>query len=401
MRLPVRFLEIKSIEKARSEMERIGVDPAGIEIMAPKQFHYNFKVEGLSAAQANVVKQDMLSIGGEAAVARGAASCTIKTTDAIISGTLKQFNSLIQKLQYQSFGLPKVARSLSEALENMVKSRFSIKTGSREWIIGERTLVMGVLNVTPDSFSDGGLFLDRDKAVERALEMVEQGSDWIDIGGESSRPGAEPVSAEEEIRRVVPVIELIAKKGITVSIDTTKSKVAKAALDAGAEIVNDISAMSMDSDMASLCAESKCPVILMHMRGTPKTMQSNIGYNDLISEVYDYLLSRVEYAESSGIKANNIIIDPGLGFGKSREGNFEIIKSLSEFKSLGKPILIGASRKSFIGKTLGADLDARVTGTVAASVIAIHNGAGIIRVHDVVEARLSADMADAIRSSSL
>ncbi|MBI1912534.1 MAG: dihydropteroate synthase [Deltaproteobacteria bacterium] len=382
-------------------MERIGVDPAGIEIMAPKQFHYNFKVEGLSAAQANVVKQDMLSIGGEAAVARGAASCTIKTTDAIISGTLKQFNSLIQKLQYQSFGLPKVARSLSEALENTVKSRFSIKTAGREWIIGERTLVMGVLNVTPDSFSDGGLFLDRDKAVERALEMVEQGSDWIDIGGESSRPGAEPVSAEEEIRRVVPVIELIAKKGVTVSIDTTKSKVARAALDAGAEIVNDISAMSMDSDMASVCAESKCPVILMHMRGTPKTMQSNIKYNDLISEVYGYLLSRIEYAESSGIEANNIIIDPGLGFGKSREGNFEIIKSLSEFKSLGKPILIGASRKSFIGKTLGADLDARVTGTVAASVIAIQNGAGIIRVHDVVEARLSADMADAIRRSGL
>lgn len=398
LNLPVRCLQIASVERSRSEMERIGVDPAGVRIMSPKQFHYNMKVEGLTAAQANVLKQDMLSIGGEAAVAKGAASCSVKATGAIISGTRADFERLIGKLKNQSFGLPQVASDLEEALQNSLTGVFEMEGRTKKWRLGERTLIMGVLNVTPDSFSDGGRFFDRERAVERALEMAEEGADWIDIGGESTRPKAGPVTADEELERVMPVIESVAAK-VAVSIDTTKAVVAKAALKAGAEIVNDVSALG-DKEMASVVAEYKAPVILMHMRGTPLTMQEDTSYGDLTSEVYDYLLSRIDIAVQSGVERDKIIIDPGIGFGKSAEGNFEILRNLSEFRSLGRPVLIGASRKSFIRKAAGAEAADRLSGTIAANVAAILNGASVIRVHDVKEARQAADIADSIKNFS-
>lgn len=397
MRLPVRCLEISSIERSTSEMARIGVDPAGIRIMAPKHFHYNIKVEGLTPAQANVLKQDALAIGGEAAVAKGAASCSVASSDAILSGTRKQFDILIEKLKVQCFGLPEVAEDLRQALDNVSRRNFIIRCRSRQWHIGPRTLIMGVLNVTPDSFSDGGAFLDKDKAAERGLEMVSEGADWIDVGGESSRPGAEPVDAKEETWRVVPVVEALAKKGVTVSVDTAKASVARAALDAGAEIINDISALSFDPDMAGVCASYKAPVILMHMRGTPRDMQKETSYGDITGAVYNHLLSRIEAAVSSGIERENIIIDPGIGFGKSMEGNFTLLKNLAEFKTLGRPILIGASRKSFIGPELKPS--ERLAGTLAASALAILNGASIIRVHDVKEALQAARTASSVRDA--
>ncbi len=397
MRLP-RCLEITSIDGSHSEMERIGVDPVGIHIMAPKHIHYNIKVEGLTPAQANVIKQDMLSIGGDAAVARGVASCSVERSDAILSGTLKQFNILVDKLMHQTFGLPEISVRIGQAIENSRRRRHAVVSRSgREWALGERTFIMGILNVTPDSFSDGGRFLEKSAAVERGLEMAGQGADWIDVGGESTRPGAGPVGVEEELERVVPVVEALVAEGLTVSVDTTKARVADAALKAGAEIVNDVSALSADPEMAGVCAGHKAPVVLMHMRGTPRTMQKDTVYGDLIGEAYNYLADRMDYAEASGIGREKIIIDPGLGFGKSAEGNLDIIRRLSEFRSLGRPVLIGASRKSFIGG--GAPAKERLPGTLAVSAIAVQNGASVLRVHDVAEAKQAAVMADAVKNA--
>lgn len=407
MRLTVRCIEITSVKRAHSEMDRIGVDPVGIRIMAPKQFHYNLKVENLTPAQANVIKQEMLSAGGEAAVAKGAASCAVKATDAILSGTLKQYNILIEKLHIQSFGLPEVAVALRAALANIGKRSFTIKGRTKSWELGERTLIMGILNVTPDSFFDGGRHFEVNAAVERGLEMVEQGADWIDVGGESTRPGATPVDEKEELKRVLPVVGALSKKGITVSIDTTKAAVAKEAIEAGAEIVNDISALGMDKGMAGVCARANCPVILMHMRGTPLTMQKNVEYGDITGEVYNYLSSRLDYSESHGIDPEKTIVDPGLGFGKSREGNITLIRNLPEFRTLGRPILLGASRKSFMGATVGetgveagADSGMRLSGTIAVCAMAILKGAQILRVHDVKETLPAVRMADAIKKSA-
>lgn len=397
MSSPVRCLEIASIESCRAEMEKIGVDPSGVRIMAPKQLHYNLKLEGLKPVQANILKQDMLSIGGEAAVARGAASCSVAFSDALVSGTQRQFDTLIDKLRGQSLGLGEAAQAMRRAIENRALSVYELKSNRCALTIGPATLIMGILNVTPDSFSDGGRFMDPGKALERALEMSSDGADWIDIGGESTRPGAEPVDAAEEMKRVVPVIEALAKRGLIVSIDTTKPSVAEAAIGAGASIVNDVSALSLDPAMAGVVARHGVPLILMHMRGTPKTMQLDTAYGDLMSEVYGYLHSRLEFAAQMGIDPESIIVDPGLGFGKSVEGNLELLRRLREFKSLGAPVLAGPSRKSFIGKTLNtAGPDERLAGTIAACVLAVANGAAILRVHDVKEARRAAAIADAV-----
>ena len=400
MRLPVRCLEITSIDSSYSEMERIGVDPVGIHIMAPKHIHYNVKVAGLTPPQANVIKQEMLSIGGEAAVARGVVSCSVQSSDAILSGTLRQFNILIDKLKYQSFGLPGLSALIERAIANSRCGRYAITGRSgREWTLGGRTLIMGILNVTPDSFSDGGRFHCRDAAVKRGVEMAGEGADWIDVGGESTRPGSSPVSVQEEMDRVVPVVEALAREGLAVSVDTMKAEVADAALKAGAEMINDVSALGTDPDMARVCAAHKAPVVLMHMRGTPAAMQKDTHYDDLLSEVYVSLSESIERAIDAGIAGDKIIVDPGLGFGKSREGNMELVRRLAEFRSLGCPILIGASRKSFTGGVSGAATEDRLSASLAVAAIAIVNGASVLRVHDVREAVEAALMADAVKAA--
>ncbi|MDI6800754.1 MAG: dihydropteroate synthase [Thermodesulfovibrionales bacterium] len=267
----------------------------------------------------------------------------------------------------------------------------------------KKTHIMGVLNVTPDSFSDGGLFFDKAKAVDHALRLIEQGADIIDIGGESTRPGSEPVSIQEEINRTIPVIEAISKNiKIPVSIDTYKAEVAKRALDAGASIVNDISGLRFDPDMPKVVADYKVPVIIMHIKGRPKDMQQNPVYEALIPEIVDYLRASVKIAMEAGIADDKIIIDPGIGFGKTFEHNLEIIKNLKEFTLLKKPIVIGVSRKAFIGKILGdVPPSERLEGTAAAVAISIFNGANIIRVHDVKEMAKVAKVADAIKRGVL
>ncbi len=268
--------------------------------------------------------------------------------------------------------------------ENFIPGK-PFRVGSRVYRRTSRPLIMGILNVTPDSFSDGGSFLNPGKAFEQAHLIAEQGADFIDIGGESTRPGAQPVSAEEELRRVLPVIEkLTGSINIPISVDTTKAEVAGEALAAGAEIVNDVSALRQDPCMAETIAQADATVILMHMRGEPRTMQVEPHYDDLITEVRGFLHERVRSAKDAGIAEDRILVDPGIGFGKRLGDNLEILARLREFSGLG-PVLIGPSRKSFIGKILDVPVDERAFGTAAAVAAATLNGADVIRVHDVKE----------------
>ncbi len=272
-----------------------------------------------------------------------------------------------------------------------------IKCGNYTLELGKRTLVMGIVNVTPDSFSDGGRFLNSEKAIEHAKLLANQGADIIDIGGESTRPGSESVTLEEEKRRVIPVIEGISEEiSIPISIDACKSEVAKTALDKGASMINDISAMRFDSKIVDVALEHNAPIILMHMKGTPKNMQLNPSYTSVMGEIKEFLRDRVKFAISKGMERDSIIIDPGIGFGKTTEHNYEIIRNLRELKELDLPVLIGPSRKSFIGNTLGLEVDDRLEGTLATITMCVMNGADMVRVHDVKEVLRAVRMTDAI-----
>lgn len=261
---------------------------------------------------------------------------------------------------------------------------------------------MGVLNVTPDSFSDGGIHFDKSSAVDHALRMIEEGADMIDVGGESTRPGSDPVSSEEEIRRTVPVIEILAKRtACPISIDTYRADVARRALDAGASIVNDISGMQFDALMPKVVSDYKVPVVIMHIKGTPKNMQVNPTYEALIPEILHYFRERTAFAVASGIREDLIVIDPGIGFGKTFNHNLVILNNLHRIAGLGKPVLVGPSRKAFLGRLLnGAAPDERIEGTAAAVAISIMKGAHIVRVHDVKEMARVARVADAIKRES-
>jgi dihydropteroate synthase len=273
-----------------------------------------------------------------------------------------------------------------------------VTVGNKILDFSKRSYVMGILNVTPDSFSDGARFFDLDAAIKHGMEMAEQGADIIDVGGESTRPGADPVSADEEIQRTEPVIRELSKRiDIPLSIDTTKADVARRALDAGAEIVNDISALRADPEMVDVAVSYQAPVVLMHMLGSPKTMQQNICYDSIIEDITDFLKERIDFAINNGVERNKIIIDPGIGFGKSvGNDNFEIIREMRSFASLGLPVLVGPSRKAFIGRLLDAEVDERDIGTLATVSIAIHNGANIVRVHNVAQTKMAAKVADAV-----
>ena len=259
---------------------------------------------------------------------------------------------------------------------------------------------MGVLNVTPDSFSDGGQFLDTKSAVFHALRMAEQGADIIDIGGESTRPGSDPVSINDELARVIPVIEGIRDEStIPISIDTYKSIVARAAIAAGANIINDISGLNFDPEMVNIVRDHRVPIIIMHIKGTPKNMQIDPQYDDLIQEVIDYFQKQIDFCRDNGVPKSKIILDPGIGFGKRLNDNFILIRELKRFTELGYPVLIGPSRKSFIGLTLDLPVEQRFEGTAAAITAGIMNGARIIRVHDVLEMKRVQIISDQIRGA--
>jgi dihydropteroate synthase len=256
--------------------------------------------------------------------------------------------------------------------------------------------LMGVVNVTPDSFSDGGQFLDAEAAIAHGEELAADGASILDVGGESTRPGAEAVSVEEELRRVEPVVAGLAGLGVEVSIDTSKAAVAAAALDAGAAIVNDVTALRGDPEMAALCAERGPVVILMHMLGNPRTMQDEPRYGDVVAEVKGFLAERLAAAAAAGVAEERVWLDPGIGFGKTAAHNFELLRRLGELRELGRPLVVGTSRKSFIGRADGSSVDERIGGTIASSVLAAAEGAGVLRIHDVAEVRQAIAVAEAI-----
>lgn len=277
-----------------------------------------------------------------------------------------------------------------------------LEWGSFRLDLGKRTHVMGVLNVTPDSFSDGGLFLEKEKAIEHGIAMAGEGADFIDIGGESTRPFSKPVSIDEEIERVVPVIEVLAREiRIPISIDTWKGDVGREALKAGASMINDISALRLDPGLSSVAAESGVPVILMHMKGTPENMQKNPVYDDLVGEIKGFLEDAVKRAVQAGIQEDLILVDPGIGFGKTFDHNLQIIRQLPSFLSLGRPLLIGTSNKAFIGEILGKKADERVTGTMATVAVAAMHGAHVVRVHNVKEAVETVRIVDAVKRGTV
>ena len=267
-------------------------------------------------------------------------------------------------------------------------SPFAWRVGTTQLKAVEHPLLMGIVNVTPDSFSDGGSFIHVDSAVEHALRLVEEGADILDIGGESTRPGAEPVPADQELSRVIPVIERLRDRiPIPVSIDTYKAAVAEAAIAAGAAIVNDISGLTFDPDMTDVCAASDCGVVCMHIQGTPQSMQQNPTYDNIVREVRDHLELRLVDLEQRGIPRQRVAIDPGIGFGKTAEHNLELLSHIAELRSLGRPVLIGHSRKRFLEKLLGRPIDERLSGTIGVSIAAASQSADILRVHDVAAVR--------------
>jgi dihydropteroate synthase len=265
--------------------------------------------------------------------------------------------------------------------------------------LGSRTLLMGILNVTPDSFSDGGQFASVEAALAHAWQLMEEGADILDIGGESTRPGADPIPIEEEWKRVIPVIRAVRKQlpHACISVDTYKAQVAEQALEAGADMINDVSALRLDPRMVEVAAQADIPVVLMHMLGTPKTMQQSPAYQDVVGEIIQFLRERMAWAIERGVSEERIIVDPGIGFGKRPEHNTEILRRLSELKQLGRPVLLGTSRKSFLGALTKRPVEKRLEETIASVVIGVLHGADIVRVHDVGPVKYALMVADAIR----
>jgi len=393
---PARVLHIATPLDAEQELRSIGVDPVGIAMMAAKMLTRCVKLTALHCGQANILKQEMLALGGEAAVARGTVACSIEKTDVILIGTDKQLHTLCRKLAPQPFGLPALAAELKQVLMRATQGPRFWRTRQGDLSL-ERPLIMGILNVTPDSFSDGNLYSDPQRAIDRALEMAAEGADIVDIGGESTRPGAPPVSAEDELKRLIPVIAgLAGRTTCPISVDTWKSPVARAAIEAGAAIINDISGFTFDPQMAAVAARTGVGVVLMHTRGTPRSMQHDTVYADLIGEIILSLRQSLAMAGQAGVEQERIALDPGIGFGKTAAHNLEILRRMREFTSIGLPLLAGTSRKSFIGRVLNRETGDRLLGTAATVALAVSNGADILRVHDVREMRDVADMAHAI-----
>jgi len=402
----LRILSLDYPDDVNKYMRRLDVYKQGIDIMAPKSNCFLVNLEGISSVAANILKQEMLSISGEVAVPKGVITGRKRNTDCLIIGNLSQLWRLSGKLKRQPFGLSSVSDELNRIIGNFLRKKFTIDTGKHKLRLGKRTLIMGIVNLTPDSFSGDGFYSltnrihspeFKDLIISEIENLVKDGSDIIDLGGESSRPGSKPVSIREEINRVVPIIKRISKRTrIPISIDTYKPEIAKAALDAGADIVNNIMGIKNDSKLIKIVARYKAALVIMHIKGKPRTMQKNPKYDSLMDEVSNSLKKSIDFAINLGVKREKIIIDPGIGFGKTTDHNLELIKRLGELKTLGRPILIGPSRKSFIGNVLRLPVNERLMGTAAAVTLAIKNGAHIVRVHDVKKIKEVVKLTDSI-----
>jgi dihydropteroate synthase len=364
------------------------------------------KLQGLSCVAANVLKQEMLARGGDCAVHQDCVTLERETSDVLLLGTRAQYDDLVDKLEQQGFGLPGVGRQIADLIESLDAPRGPLTLGKYTLPLGERTLVMGIINVTPDSFSGDSLGDDVEAAISQAKRMMAEGADILDVGGQSTRPGSDPVPVEEELRRVLPIVErLVAPDGVPlpVSVDTTRAAVAEAVLKSGAHMINDITALHEEPDIAQVAAKYDAALALMHIQGTPRTMQQNPHYDDLLGEVISYLREGLDLALAAGLPRERVWVDPGIGFGKTLDHNLELLRRLGELRSLGCAVLVGTSRKSFIGRVLaqarGGEMPPpaeRVVGTGATLAVSVANGADVVRVHDVAHAFEVVRVADAI-----
>jgi dihydropteroate synthase len=387
----MRWVSLDNLIEAKMALTEIGTDSGGVAHMAGKGIGRAIKLEQVPLRVAHILKQEMLSVGGDAAVHRDVIVNKVETSDVMLLGTVRQLERLSSKVLAQPFGLKQLGHDLKKLLLDLdpPKSRI-LSCRGKELRLGERTLIMGILNVTPDSFSDGGQYSNLDDAIAQAERMVKDGADILDIGAESTRPGHLEVNSEEEWQRLEPILKVLtARVNVPISIDTYKADVAAKALEAGAHIINDIWGLQKDPDMARVVGEYGAPVIVMHN-------QSGTTYRHLMGDILTFLRRSIEQAVAYGLTGDQIIIDPGIGFGKTTEQNLEVMSRLAEFRSLGHPILLGTSRKSMIGKTLDLTVEERLEGTLATSVLGVVAGVDIIRVHDVRENRRAVQMADAI-----
>jgi dihydropteroate synthase len=392
----IRALTVRSPGDAERELAALNIDRFGIRNMGPKMLHRLLLIERIGAGEAGILKSEILLLGGDAAVA-GRPDGGHAETSVILMGTVKQLRSLCSNLLKHPFGLPSLASDILRVLDADSAPTRTWNFNGRTIDLSRRACIMGILNITPDSFSDGNRYTTVDRSLERAFEMEAEGADILDIGGESTRPFASPVDPEEELRRVMPVIEgLAGRLTIPLSIDTFKAVVAREALAAGAEIVNDISGLTFDERMGEIVSAAGAGLVLMHTRGRPADMQKDTRYASIMSEVTESLKKSLLLAERAGIEDERIVVDPGIGFGKSADGNCEIIARLAELSALGRPVMVGTSRKGFIGAVLGRSVGERSFGTAATVAVALANGASIFRVHDVREMRDTADMAMAL-----
>jgi dihydropteroate synthase len=362
---------------------------------------YTVTVSGLTPAQEAAVHGALTAMQSGAGFGLAPLFSSPAPGSCVLSGTAEQFRRFSGGL-FAANSIPAgMAKKIDSLLDNYSRSDYKIAYGHSVLDLGARTRVMGILNVTPDSFSDGGRFIDAGKALAHAREMTAAGADIIDIGGESTRPGSAPLPEEEELRRIIPLFERLSKElPVPLSVDTYKATVAEKALAAGASIVNDISGLRFSPDMAKVVADSGAAVVIMHIKGTPRSMQQNPVYDDVIGEIRDYLEEGIAIAERAGVDREKTLIDPGIGFGKTLEHNLTILNRLDEFRVLGRPIVLGTSRKRFIGTILDIPVpDERAWGTAATVALGIARGAQIVRVHDVKSMAQVARMTDTIVKS--
>jgi len=369
----VKKKSIKTLSDAEKAMKTVGVYNDVQEVMAEKTLFQVLEIDDVSSAAANIIKQVAISRGSDAVVNQNVIVNNVEKSTVLLPGTVRELKLISEELKKQPFGLPEVGDKIFQILR-------------ADKPLGEFS-IMGVLNVTPDSFSDGGDYFSEKDASQRFEEIKKEGADIIDVGAESSRPGSARLDVQEELNRLERVFPLFKKTSIAISIDTYKSKVAEVALSKGATIVNDISALRTDKEMIDVIRNYDSKVVLMHMKGLPETMQQEPYYDDVMIEIGEFFEERIEFCLSNGIGEDKIILDPGIGFGKRQVDNLIILSKLEEFTSYGFPILIGTSRKSFIGRITGDEATERLDGSLASAIYSYLKGASIFRVHDVRQTR--------------
>lgn len=395
----IRILDLHLRDEIEREMRRVGSDEVGVQIMTPKAQWHVLRIEGLRGKAASLLKQVMLSVGGEACVSRSVAAFDDTPAPVLVMGDRRHFRRLSPRLRQEPFGLPQLADEIERVLHLADETPPPVRCGARELLFG-RSLVMGIINTTPDSFSGDGLSGNVAAALDQARQFAEAGVDILDIGGETTQPGCQSVPEDEEMARVLPVIERLATSvDLPLSVDTYKPAVVRAAVQAGASLINDVYALRQPG-MLEVAAETGAAVCVMHMQGQPRDMQQHPNYEDLITEIYDFLAARMEAAIAAGVAEHQIIIDPGLGFGKTAAHNLQIVHRLREFLTLGRPLLLGPSRKRTIGEITGRPPAERAFGTAAMCAAGLLNGAHILRVHDVAAMVDVARVIDAVKAQS-